>query len=178
VLIVATISIITKEALYRLTKKVARKTHSTALYANAWHHRSDAFSSVAVVVGYLTLRAGFVYGDQIAAITVGLLIILVSVQIIVQCLNELVESAIDADTIEHIKKIINANNSIRQWHKLRTRRVGREVFVDLHILVEPSLDITTAHHISEQLEKALHKQITRPVNIVMHIEPDIPSLRK
>ena len=178
VLFVATASIIIKELLYKITKKAAIKSHSSALYANAWHHRSDAFSSIVVVIGFVSLRLGFNYGDQMAAGAVGLMIILVAIQIIGDCLRELTESAVDQDTVEHIKGIVNANSSIRQWHKLRTRTVGREVFLDLHILVDPDLNIAAAHEIAESLENALHEQITQPVNITVHIEPDIPTLRK
>ncbi len=178
VLAIASISVVAKELLYRLTKRVAVKFHSSALYANAWHQRSDALSSVAVVIGFVSLKFGFEYGDQIAAVAVGLMIIFVGVRIIGDCLHELTESAIDTDTIEHIKNIINSDSSIRQWHKLRTRTVGREVFLDLHILVDPDLDIAAAHEIAESLENALDEQVTRPVNITVHIEPDIPDLRK
>ncbi|NQT01509.1 MAG: cation transporter [Planctomycetes bacterium] len=178
VLIVAIVSIIAKEWLYRATKKVAIKSHSPALYANAWHHRSDALSSIAVVIGFISLELGFGYGDQIAAVAVGLMIIFVGVRITGDCLRELTESAIDTDTIEHIKQIINSDSSIRQWHKLRTRTVGREVFLDLHILVDPELNIAVAHEITESLEKALDEEISRPVNITVHIEPDIPDLRE
>ncbi|MHC4657481.1 MAG: cation diffusion facilitator family transporter [Planctomycetota bacterium] len=178
VLFVALISVVVKEFLYRITKKIAIKSHSTALYANAWHHRSDALSSIAVVAGFVSLKFGFKYGDQMAAVGVGLMIILVAIRIIRDCLSELTERAVDSDTIEHIKNIINENSSIHQWHKLRTRTVGREVFLDLHILVAPDLSIAAAHEIAENLEKTLDEQITRPVNITVHIEPDIPDLRK
>jgi cation diffusion facilitator family transporter len=178
VLFVALISVVVKELLYRMTKRIAIKTHSSALYANAWHHRSDAFSSIAVVAGFISLKFGFKYGDQMAAAAVGLMIILVAVRIISDCLHELRESAVDLDTIEHIKSIINENSSIHQWHKLRTRMVGREVFLDLHILVDPDLSIADAHQIAENLEETLDEQIIRPVNITVHIEPDIPTLRK
>jgi cation diffusion facilitator family transporter len=178
VLIAAIVSIAAKEWLYRATKKVAIKSHSTALYANAWHHRSDALSSVAVAIGFISLEFGFGHGDQAAAIAVGMMIIWVGIKVIGDSLRELTESAVDSDTVEHIKNIINDNSSIRQWHKLRTRTVGREVFLDLHILVDPDLNIAAAHEISENLEQALDEQITRPVNITVHIEPDIPALRK
>ncbi|UCC23379.1 MAG: cation transporter [Planctomycetota bacterium] len=178
VLVVAIISIVSKDLLYRLSKRVAVKTHSSALYANAWHHRSDALSSVAVLIGFVTLKFGFGYGDQIAAVAVGLMIILVGIGVIGDCLRELTESAVDAGTIEHIKDIINASPSIRQWHKLRSRMVGREVFLDLHILVDPELSIAAAHEISESLESTLPAEINRPVNITVHIEPDMPELRK
>jgi len=178
VLAVAIISIISKELLYRLTKRVAIKSHSSALYANAWHHRSDALSSIAVLIGFVSLKFGFGYGDQIAAVAVGLMIILVGARVAGDCVRELTESAVDSGTIEHIKDIINASPSIRQWHKLRSRMVGREVFLDLHILVDPELDVASAHEIAEGLENALHEQISRPVNITVHIEPDMPELRK
>jgi len=178
VLIAAIISIASKEWLYRATQKVAIQSHSPALYANAWHHRSDAFSSVAVVIGFISLEFGFGHGDQVAAIAVGLMIIWVGIKVIGDALRELTEAAVDPDTIEDIKKIINSDSSIRQWHKLRTRTVGREVFLDLHILVDPDLKITAAHEIAESLEKTLDEQITRPINITVHIEPDMPELRK
>ena len=178
VLIAAGISIVAKEWLYRVTQKIAIQSHSPALYANAWHHRSDAFSSIAVVIGFISLEFGFGHGDQVAAIAVGLMIIWVGVRIISDTFRELAEAAVDPDTIERIKEIINSDSSIRQWHKLRTRTVGREVFLDLHILVDPELKITAAHEIAERLEKTLDEQITRPINITVHIEPDTPELRK
>jgi len=159
VLIAAIVSIAAKEWLY-------------------WHHRSDALSSVAVVIGFISLEFGFGHGDQVAAIAVGLMIIWVGVRVVSDSLRELSESAVDSDTIERIRDVINADSSIRQWHKLRTRTVGREVFLDLHILVDPDLNISAAHQISESLESALDEQITRPVNITVHIEPDTPELRK
>jgi cation diffusion facilitator family transporter len=178
VLVAAIVSIATKEWLYRITQRIAIKFHSPALYANAWHHRSDALSSVAVAIGFVSLQFGFGHGDQVAAIAVGLMIIFVGVRIIGDCLRELTESSIDTATIEHIKEIINSESSIKQWHKLRTRTVGREVFVDLHILVDPDLNIAAAHEIAERLENTLDKEIARPVNITVHIEPDTPELRK
>jgi cation diffusion facilitator family transporter len=178
VLIAAVISIVAKEWLYRITQKVAIASHSPALYANAWHHRSDALSSVAVVIGFISLEFGFGHGDQVAAIAVGLMIVWVGVKVIGDAFRELTEAAVDPDTIEHIKKIINSDSAIRQWHKLRTRTVGREVFLDLHILVDPDLKITAAHEITERLEKTLDEQITRPINITVHVEPDTPELRK
>jgi len=178
ILIAASVSIGAKEWLYRITQKVAVEFHSPALYANAWHHRSDALSSIAVLIGFITLELNFSHGDQVAAIAVGLMIIWVAVRIIASSLRELAESAIDPETVDDIKAIVDSDSSIRQWHQLRTRTVGREVFLDLHILVDPDLNIAAAHEISESLERAIHQQIERPINIIVHIEPDIPELRK
>jgi len=178
VLLAAILSIASKEWLYRATRKVAIRSHSPALYANAWHHRSDALSSVAVVIGFIALEFGFGHGDQVAAIAVGLMIIWVGIRVIGDSLRELTESAVDQDTIAHIKKIINANSAIRQWHRLRSRTVGREVFLDLHILVDPALNVSAAHEIATSLEKTLAEEVARPVNVTVHIEPDLPELRR
>jgi cation diffusion facilitator family transporter len=178
VLAVAIVSIAAKEWLYRITQKIAIQFHSPALYANAWHHRSDAFSSVAVAVGFVALALGFGHGDQVAAIAVGLMIIWVGVRVIGDTLRELTEAAVDSDTNERIKHIINSDSSIRQWHQLRTRMVGREIFLDLHILVDPDLNVTAAHQIAERLEKTLDDQIARPINIIVHVEPDTPEMRR
>lgn len=179
VLVVALLSVLSKELLYRITQSVAVKTHSSALYANAWHHRSDALSSIAVIIGFVSMRLlGYVHGDQVAAIAVGLMIVMVSVKIIGGCLSEFTEKAVDSETMEQIRRVIDAEQQIRQYHNLRTRTVGREIFLDLHILVAPELNISQAHKISENLENALHAQIPQPVNITVHIEPDIPDQRK
>ncbi len=178
VLVIAAVSVVSKEVLYRATKKVALRSHSSALYANAWHHRSDALSSIVVIIGVISLKLGFVYGDQMAAVAVGFMIIFVGIRVLGDCVVELAESAVDSGIVEQIRSIISSEARIHQWHKLRTRTVGREIFLDLHILVEPSLNITDAHEIAENLETVLHEQITRPVNITVHIEPDKPELRK
>ena len=178
VLAAALVSVAAKEWLYRATQKVAIKSHSPGLYANAWHHRSDALSSVAVVAGYISLQFGFGHGDQVAAIAVGTMVIWVGIKVISDCLRELSETSVDSATVDEIERIISSDTSIRQWHKLRTRTVGREVFLDLHILVDPALNITAAHEITERLERTLEEQIKRPINIVIHIEPDVPELRK
>ncbi|RKY11168.1 MAG: cation-efflux pump [Planctomycetota bacterium] len=175
---VAVLSIVGKEVLYRITRKVAVKTNSSALYANAWHHRSDALSSIAVLIGIVSLKLGYDHGDHVATVAVGLLIILIGLKIFLGCLEELAERAADSATVEQIEHIIASENRIRQWHRLRTRNVGREVFIDLHILVDPQLDVTAAHEIAESLERAMHTRLTRPVNITVHVEPDRPELRK
>jgi cation diffusion facilitator family transporter len=178
VLVAAIGAIAIKELVYRVTKAVAMKYHCPAALANAWHDRADALSSVAVIAGVVAQKFGFDHGDQVAAIGIGVMVVIVATKLMGDCLGELIEKAVDQATVEQIKDVIKANTQIRQWHRLRTRTVGREVFLDLHILVDPNLSIAAAHAIADGLEKALHKQITRPVNITVHIEPDIPAMRK
>jgi len=172
VIIVAVVSVLSKEVLYWLTKMVAVKSHSTALYANAWHHRSDALSSVAVLVGFVSVKFGYSYGDQLAAVAVGLMVVLVGVKIMGKCFEEFSEGAVEGETIEQITHIIESDDRIVRWHKLRTRNVGREVFIDFHIVVDAGLNIVEAHDITEELEDAMHEQVVRPVNITVHVEPD------
>jgi len=171
-------AIAVKEVVYRVTKIVAMKYHCAAALANAWHDRADALSSLTVIAGVAAQKFGFNHGDQVAAIAVGIMVVVVAVRIIADAIGELTERAVDRALIDQIKGIIKANGQIRQYHRLRTRAVGREVFLDLHILVDPSLNVAAAHQIAENLEDALDEQLTRPVNITVHIEPDIPALRE
>lgn len=177
VLWVAIASVLSKELIYRITRKVAIKTDSSALYANAWHHRSDALSSIAVVIGFIAIKFGYHHGDHVAAIAVGLMIIMVGVKVFGKCLEEFSERAIDNKTIEQIEQIIASESRIKSWHKLRTRSVGREIFFDLHILVDPGLNVADAHGIADALERSMYSQISRPINVMIHIEPDYPAMR-
>jgi len=178
VIIVAVMSVLFKEVLYWLTRRVAVKSHSTALYANAWHHRSDALSSIAVLAGFISIGFGYEYGDQLAAVAVGLMVILVGAKIIGKCFEEFSEGAVDGKTVEQITRIIESDEKILKWHKLRTRNVGREIFIDMHILVDPGLSIVEAHDIAEELEEMMHRQIARPVNITVHVEPEMSVLER
>jgi len=172
VLTVAIIAIILKEYSFVITKKVAIKLSSSMLYANAWDHRSDALSSLAVATGAVSSMFGLAYADQIVTIIVGLMIIWVAAKILRESLGQFTARAVDAKTNQQIKQIILSQPQIRNWHKLRTRTIGRELFMDFHILVDPMLSVTEAHNIAESLEDELHRQISQPVNIVIHIEPD------
>lgn len=179
VLWIAALSIVSKEILYQMTRRVAIRCHSATVYANAWHHRSDAFSSVAVLIGAASARFwNYPYGDSLAALVVGVMILLVALSILRDCLSEFSEKAVDQQTLRQIETILATQPQIAQWHQLRTRRVGREIFLDVHILVDPQLTITEAHNISQQLENALHNLLPQPVNVVVHIEPDLPELRR
>lgn len=170
---VSLLSVLSKELVYRWTRNVAIKTHSAALYANAWHHRSDALSSVAVLVGAVAVMLGYSYGDRIAAIGVGVMIVMVGVKVINGCLNELTERSVDKKTVEKIESVIASENRILGWHKLRTRSVGREIFIDLHILVDSGLTVIESHGIADSLERSLHDQIVQPVNVMVHVEPKL-----
>jgi len=178
VLVVAIVSVVVKEWLYRRTIRVARDVNSTALQANAWHHRSDALSSIAVLAGGIAGLAGWGQADHIAGLIVGLMVIVAGGRTLFVVLHELTEGAVSRDEITKIEAAIAAVEGIREWHYLRTRRVGRETFIDLHVLVDPSLSIVEAHGISSDAEGAVHRACNRPANVTIHIEPDLEEQRR
>ncbi len=171
VLVVAGISVVAKEILFVLTRKISRETHSTALYANAWHHRSDSLSSLAVLIGGVAGLLGWGYADNVATIVVGLMIAGVAGRILYEGLIEITEHSADKESIETISQILSEELDVLDWHALRTRRVGGELFVDLHLLVDPELSVRNSHVICERVEKKIDRELRKPVNVLIHIEP-------
>ncbi len=178
VLVVAGVSVISKEILFFITRKIARITHSSVLYANAWHQRSDSLSSVAVLLGGVASLFGWGHADQVAAIVVGFMILGVSGKIFFEGLHELAEHSADSESIEKIEKVLSKEKNIASWHDLRTRKLGAELCVDVHVLVDPVLSVKASHDISIRIEEEIEKELSRPVNILVHVEPDVEEMRK
>jgi len=178
VLVVAAISVAGKEWLYQITRRVAIKCESPALYANAWHHRSDAFAALAVVFGAVGGMLGWGHGDQVAGIVVGLMVVGVGVKVSMDAFVELSEASADPATVAALEGVISSQPGVRGYHRLRSRRVGREVFLDVHVLVDPCLTVVQSHAIADRIEDAVRSASRRPANIVVHIEPDLPELRR
>ncbi len=172
VLVIAGISVVSKEILFRLTRVAAKSSHSASLYANAWHHRSDAFSSVAVLIGGIMGLLGWGIADQTATIVVGFMILGVGGKLLYEGLVELTEHSADKESLQVIKDILEAEESISGWHALRTRKLGGELFVDLHILVDPDLSVRSGHDISLRIEQRIQHQLSKPVNTLIHIDPE------
>jgi len=170
-LIVAVLSVISKEIIFRITRNVSRETNSPSLHANAWHHRSDALSSIAVLIGGVISLLGWGHADHAAAIIVGLMIIAVATRIFFQSLDELSEHAASPETIQRINQTLAASSDIEDFHELRTRKIGGDVFLDVHILVDPNLTVQQGHDISHRIEDEIRAKLNRPVNILIHIEP-------
>ena len=175
VIVVAIVSIIVKEWLYRRTVRVARDVDSAALHANAWHHRSDALSSIAVLLGGIGGLAGWGQADSLAALIVGLMVAVAGGRTLFRVLHELTEGGVSISERAVLEIAISEVPDARSWHRLRTRRVGRETFVDMHILVDPALSIVDAHRIASEVEEAIRRAWHRPVNVTVHIEPDEKS---
>jgi cation diffusion facilitator family transporter len=176
VVVTAIASILAKEWLYRRTIRIGREVGSAALTANAWHHRSDALSSVAVLLGGIGGLLGWGHADQIAGIVVGGMVLLAGGRTVRDVLHELVEGALSDREIAAIRTAVSTVLQVNSWHQLRTRRVGRETFIELHVLVDPDLSLLQGHQISMQVEEAVRSALARPVNVMVHIEPDTPEL--
>jgi cation diffusion facilitator family transporter len=178
VLVIAGVSVISKEILFFVTRKIARITHSAVLYANAWHQRSDSLSSVAVLLGGIVSLLGWGHADQVAAIVVGFMIMGVSGKIFFEGLHELSEHSADSESIQKIETVLSREKKISSWHALRTRKLGAELCVDVHVLVDPILTVQESHEISMKIEADIEKELPRPVNVLVHVEPDVEEMRK
>ena len=171
VVIVAFVSVVAKELLFQFTQKLAKQIHSSSLYANAWHHRSDALSSVAVLIGGGLSLVGFGFGDQIAGLVVCIMIIAVAGKILFDGIKELSEHAIDRESIKIIEQTINNHQEVMLWHKLRTRKIGAELFIDVHIHVDPNLSVYESHKFTKEIEHEIQSKLSLPINILIHVEP-------
>ncbi len=172
VLVIAGLSIVSKEALYRATLAVAHRTGSPSLQANAWHHRTDALSSVAVLAGALASLAGWPHGDQAAGVVVGVMILGAGASIGMGCLRDLSEHSIEEGTLGEIRACLDQDPGIRGWHHLRTRRVGREIFADVHVLLDPEISVSEGHRLVSSLEEAIRGRLAHPAHFTIHMEPD------
>jgi cation diffusion facilitator family transporter len=171
-LVVAAVSIVAKEALYRYTIKAARRLRSNMLRGNAWDHRSDAISSIIVLIGVAGTLMGVPYLDALAAIGVALMIIKIGWELIWQSLRELIDTALDAEVVEQIHNEIMQVDGVRRAHTLRTRKSGGDALVDVHIQVDPTLSVSEGHRIGEKARDALMARIEGVADVTVHIDPE------
>lgn len=173
-LIVAVVSIVLKEWLYRFTVRKGRKLDSKAVVANAWHHRSDAISSIGTLVGIagaMSLGENWRILDPIAAVVVSIFIIKSGYDIILPCLNELLEASLSDEQEHEILGIINSIEGIEGVHRLRTRHVGNAVAIDLHALMDGNQSLSDAHNRASEAERALRARFGSNAIISIHMEP-------
>lgn len=172
VLGVALFSILSKEALYQYTLRVANKLQSELLKANAWHHRSDALSSIIVLIAIAGIYLGFHYLDAIAAILVGGMIIKMGWELGRSSTRELVDTAVDDDCLARIEATIQACPGVKTVHQLRTRSMSGSVLVDVHILVDSELTVSEGHHIAQRVHATLRNQIKEINDVTVHVDPE------
>ncbi|PCI23287.1 MAG: cation-efflux pump [Piscirickettsiaceae bacterium] len=172
IITIAAISIISKEVMYRVTLRTAEETRSALLKANAWHHRSDAISSLVVLVGVGLQMAGYQYFDSIAALVVGLMVIKIGFDLVLDASKELVDTALDAEKVEQIKRVILNVDGVQALHFLRTRKMGEQALVDVHILVPPMISVSEGHLISETVRLSLLDEVEHIGEVMVHIDPE------
>ena len=172
VLMVAVLSVLSNEGIYRYTLKVAKQTQSTLLTANAWHNRSDAWSSLIVLFALLGSYLGWHSLDHYAAVVVGLFIIYMGWHISWHSLRELVDTGLDAAAVTHLRRSIAMVDGVSSLHQLRTRSMGSTVLLDVHVLVDSHISVSEGHYIGEQVAlhvRAAHQDIK---DITVHVDPE------
>ena len=170
-LIVSIISILIKEYQYRITIRVAKKVNSPALKADAWHHRSDALSSIAAFIGIGGSIIGFKILEPLASVAVALFVCKVGYDILKNSINELMDVSIDEKYEEEIKEIASLTEGVMNLGNLRTRKHGASAYVDLVICVDGKLTVTKGHDIATNLEKKIQNSIDIVKGITVHVEP-------
>lgn len=169
---VAIVTLVVKEGMYQFTVRVADRYDSDMLRANAWHHRSDAVSSLIVVAGIGGALLGFLYLDSVAAIVVALMIVKVGWELATRSLRELVDTGLPRADLETIRRTILSVSGVKAVHALRTRRVGGRALVDVHIIVDERLSVSEGHQISEAVRSRLIEEIAPVADVMVHIDTE------
>jgi cation diffusion facilitator family transporter len=171
-LVAALASILVKEWLYWWTLGYARRVRSDMLRANAWHHRSDAVSSVVVLVGVGGTLAGLPYLDAIAAIIVAVMIAGIAWDLGAGAIRELVDTGLEEERVAAIKETIASVGGVRDMHMLRTRMHGGQASADVHVLVDPRVSVSEGHMIAALVESRLKEQIDEVADVTVHVDPE------
>ena len=171
----ALISIVLKEWIFRITRRVARLTDSQALEANAWHHRSDALSSIAALAGIggaILLGGQWAVLDAVAALVVSIYIAVMAIRLIRQSYGELLEESLPAETERHIREIVYGDNHVNDVHNLYTRRIGSSIAIEMHLRLPGSMSLKEAHDHVSAIEDRLIETYGDNTHIMIHIEPE------
>lgn len=177
-LVAAAVSIALKEWLYHATVRVGKKTGSTVVIANAWHHRSDALSSIGSLIGIggaIVLGDKWTVLDPLASCIISIAIIVVAVKMALPSLAELLETSLPEDIEKEIIQLTSSVKGVNDIHDLKTRRNGISFIIDAHIVVNPEISIVEAHDISTDVEDALRAKYGPETQLSIHVEPDRAS---
>ena len=172
--VAAAVSIVSKEILYQYTVYKGKKFNSKAVIANAWHHRSDAFSSIGTLIGIggaIFLGEKWRVLDPVAAFVVSLFIIKVSVELVKPCLDELLEKSLPKEMEDKILAIILSHPEVSSPHHLRTRYIGNNIAIEVHIRMDGSMALKDAHEITKRIEASLKEEFGPETHIGIHMEP-------
>ena len=170
-LIASIISIISKEAMYQYTIRVSKKINSAALKADAWHHRSDALSSIGSFIGILGSRLGFKIFDPLASVIISLCIIKVSIDIFKDAIDKMVDKSCDKEVIDKVISVIEKNESVKNLDDIKTRQYGNKAYVDVEISVDENLLLKDAHKVAEEIHNSVENEINIVKHCMVHVNP-------
>ena len=170
-LIASVISIISKEAMYQYTIRVSKKINSAALKADAWHHRSDALSSIGSFIGILGSRLGFKVFDPLASVIISLCIIKVSIDIFKDAIDKMVDKSCDKEVIDKVISVIEKNESVKNIDDIKTRQFGNKAYVDVEISVDENLLLKDAHKVAEEIHDSVENEINIVKHCMVHVNP-------
>ena len=171
-LIIAIISILSKEWVYHYTVAAARRLRSDMLMANAWHSRSDAISSIVVMLGIAGAMYGYPYLDAVAAVAVAVMIAKIGINLVRSSSQELIDRALDKDEINTIRAHIFDVKGVRSIHMLRSRKSAGDAFVDVHIQVDPRVSVSEGHQIGDTVRRKLLDAVDVVSDVTVHIDPE------
>ncbi len=169
---VAAASILVNEWLYHYTKRIAKKTRSKLLMANAWHQRSDAISSIVVLFGIGAVILGYPLADAIAAIVVALMVAKIGLSLVLESIKELVDTSLPPKLIIEIRKTIMSIDGVEGIHLLRTRQMGEDALIDAHIVVDPRITVSEGHSIGDVVRDGLISRFDDVMDVLVHIDPE------
>jgi cation diffusion facilitator family transporter len=167
----AAVSIVVKEWMYRYTMRIAVEIKSNAYKADAWHHRTDAFSSIGALIGIGGARFGYLFLEPIATILIGILIIKVALDIYISSINELTDRAAADEVIEQIRDITNNVKGMERIDLLRTRQHATRVYVDIEIAVDGDLSLYEAHEIAQKVHDGIETEMEVVKHCMVHVNP-------
>jgi len=174
---IALIALAAKEGLFRYMLAVAQRVRSQMLVANAWHARSDAASSLVVMVGIGGNLLGYTFLDLVAAGVVGVMIAHMGVKFAMDALSELIDTGLDEEEVNAIRKTLLDAPGVRSLHELRTRKMADNALVDAHIIVDPKISVSEGHYIAESARLAVLRN-HHVMDVMVHIDPEDDALAK
>lgn len=170
----AIISIVFKEGLFWYTKIEGKKLNSQAMIANAWHHRSDAFSSIGTALGIsgaILLGERWRILDPVAGVIVSFFILKVAWDIAKPSIDELLDSSLPEATEKELEEIITGTNGVKYFHNLKTRKIGEVISVEVHIKVDKNMTVELSHEIATEIEIEVRKRFGERSHVIVHVEP-------
>lgn len=165
------LSIVVKEIQFRYALRYGKKIKSTSLIADAWHHRSDAFSSIAALIGIAGARLGIEVLDPAAGIVVGIFVVKIGFDIFHTAFDELLDSALANEITDGIKKLALETEGVKKIAALKARKLGLDIFVDMTIEVDKNMTVQEAHLITAKVRRTVLKNVSNAKDILIHVEP-------